>query len=118
MISNYAECSERSAPSQNAHLCYSNRYNLRIIIAEIWENNSNKIKEWENRIIAKIWSIIISSLLPKELRVGLGGETPYTMAHPIWSQEELEGVEITHTPPKTWVDKVRGTFLHCKSGIS
>lgn len=45
------------------------------------------------------------SSLPKELQVGLGGEAPYTMAHPIWSQEELEGVEITHTPPKTWVDK-------------
>ena len=32
------------------------------IVAENWENNSNKIKELENRIIAKIWSIIISSL--------------------------------------------------------
>ena len=32
------------------------------ILAKNWENNSNKIKELENRIIAKIWSIIISSL--------------------------------------------------------
>ena len=32
------------------------------IVAKNWENNSNKIKELENRIIAKIWSIIISSL--------------------------------------------------------
>ena len=32
------------------------------IVAKKWENNSNKIKEFENRIIAKIWSIIISSL--------------------------------------------------------
>ena len=31
------------------------------IIADDWENN---IKELENRIIAKIWSIIISSLIP------------------------------------------------------
>ena len=36
------------------------------IIAENWENNSNKIKELENRIIAKIWSIIISSLVPTQ----------------------------------------------------
>ena len=34
-------------------------YNSRRIIAENWEN---KIKELENRIIAKVWSIIISSL--------------------------------------------------------
>ena len=33
------------------------------IVAKNWENNSNKIKELENRIIAKIWSIIISSLV-------------------------------------------------------
>ena len=33
------------------------------IVAKNWENISNKIKELENRIIAKIWSIIISSLL-------------------------------------------------------
>ena len=26
------------------------------IIADNWENNSNKIKELENRIIAKAWS--------------------------------------------------------------
>ena len=32
------------------------------IVAKNWENNSNKIKELENRIITKIWSIIISSL--------------------------------------------------------
>ena len=32
------------------------------IVAKNWENNSNKIKELENRIIAKIWRIIISSL--------------------------------------------------------
>ena len=38
-----------------------NSFNLRIV-AEIWEKNSNKIKELENGIIAKIWSIIISSL--------------------------------------------------------
>ena len=44
-------------------LQYSNGYNVRIIIAENWENNSNEIKELENRIIAKIWSIIISSLM-------------------------------------------------------
>ena len=55
---------------------------------------------------------------PQELQVGLQGKTPYTMAHLIWSKEELEGVEITHTLPKTWVDKVKGTFLHCKIGIS
>ena len=33
---------------------------------------------------------------PQELQVGLGGKTPYTMAHPILSKEELEGVEITY----------------------
>ena len=33
------------------------------IVAKNWENNSNKVKELENRIIAKIWSIIISSLI-------------------------------------------------------
>ena len=33
------------------------------IVAKNWENNSNKIKELENRIIAKIWSIIITNLL-------------------------------------------------------
>ena len=37
-----------------------------IIMAEKWENNSNKIKELENRIIAKIWSIIISSLAARQ----------------------------------------------------
>ena len=51
------------------------------------------------------------SSLPKELRVGLEGESPYTMPHPIWSKEELEGVEITHSPPKTWVDKVSDFYL-------
>lgn len=30
----------------------------------------------------------------------------YTLPHPIWSKEETEGVEITHTPPKGIVDKV------------
>ena len=33
------------------------------IIAENWENNSNEIKELENRIIANILSIIVSSLI-------------------------------------------------------
>ena len=37
------------------------------IVAKNWENNSNKIKELENRIIAKIWSIIISSLPSRDL---------------------------------------------------
>ena len=46
-------------------------FNLRIIriIAENWENNSNRIKELENRIIAKIWSIIILSLAGGGLRM-------------------------------------------------
>ena len=35
------------------------------IVAKNWENNSNNIKELENRIIAKIWSIIISSLFAR-----------------------------------------------------
>ena len=39
------------------------------IVAKNWENNSNKIKELENRIITKIWSIIISSLAVSELMV-------------------------------------------------
>ena len=36
----------------------------------------------------------------------------YTLPHPIWSQEELEGVRITHDPPKdkteTVSERVRG----------
>ena len=44
------------------------------IIAGNWENNSNKIKELENRIIAKIWSIIISSLVVGRGEVMWGGE--------------------------------------------
>ena len=39
------------------------------IVAKNWENNSNKIKELENRIIAKIWSIIILSLPPRAVWV-------------------------------------------------
>ena len=38
------------------------------IVAKNWENNSNKIKELENRIITKIWSIIISSLHANSLQ--------------------------------------------------
>lgn len=33
-------------------------------------------------------------------------EESYTLPHPIWSKEEAEKVEITHTPPKDKVDKV------------
>lgn len=29
---------------------------------------------------------------------------PYTMAHPIWSENELDSVEITHRPPDGFVD--------------
>ena len=28
----------------------------------------------------------------------------YTMPHPIWSKQELEGVEVTHRKPKGFVD--------------
>ena len=38
------------------------------IVAKNWENNSNKIKELENRIITKIWSIIISSLTARRTK--------------------------------------------------
>ena len=31
----------------------------------------------------------------------------YTLPHPIWSQEELEGVQITHDPPKDKTETVR-----------
>ena len=31
----------------------------------------------------------------------------YTLPHPIWSQEELEGVKITHDPPKDKTETVR-----------
>ena len=31
----------------------------------------------------------------------------YTLPHPVWSQEELYSVQITHTPPEKTVDKVR-----------
>ena len=31
---------------------------------------------------------------------------PYTLPHPIWSQEELEGVTISHEKPETKVDHV------------
>ena len=31
----------------------------------------------------------------------------YTLPHPIWSKEEVESVQITHTPPVTMMDKVR-----------
>lgn len=30
----------------------------------------------------------------------------YTLPHPIWSQEELMGVEITHDPPKDKTETV------------
>ena len=30
----------------------------------------------------------------------------YTMPHPVWSEEELHSVEITHTPPEKPVDTV------------
>ena len=30
----------------------------------------------------------------------------YTLPHPVWSQEELHSVQITHTPPEKTVDKV------------
>ena len=31
----------------------------------------------------------------------------YTLPHPIWTQEELEGVKITHDPPKDKTETVR-----------
>ena len=31
----------------------------------------------------------------------------YTLPHPIWSKEEVDSVQIHHTPPVTTVDKVR-----------
>ena len=34
----------------------------------------------------------------------------YTMPHPVWSQEELYSVQITHTLPEKTVDKV---YLTC-----
>ena len=34
----------------------------------------------------------------------------YTRPHPVWSQEELYSVQITHTPPEKTVDKV---YLIC-----
>ena len=41
---------------------------------------------------------------------GLGINDPepkaYTLPHPIWSQEELEGVEITHEPPRDKTETV------------
>ena len=40
-----------------------------------------------------------------EEEVGVGDN--YTLPHPIWSKEETESVQITHTPPKDKVDKVQ-----------
>lgn len=31
---------------------------------------------------------------------------PYTMPHPVWNEEELYSVKITHTPPEKRVDRV------------
>ena len=33
-------------------------------------------------------------------------ETVYTLPHPVWSEEELHSVQITHTPPEKAVDTV------------
>ena len=30
----------------------------------------------------------------------------YTLPHPVWSEEELNSVQITHTPPEKTVDRV------------
>ena len=33
-------------------------------------------------------------------------KTVYTLPHPVWSEEELHSVKITHTPPEKAVDAV------------
>jgi len=42
--------------------------------------------------------------LQQETEEDLSG---YTLPHPIWSKEEVESVQITHTPPVTVSDKVK-----------
>ena len=35
-----------------------------------------------------------------------GEYKPYTMPHPLWTQEEVDSVQISHTPPERGVDMV------------
>ncbi|XP_041459970.1 alternative oxidase, mitochondrial-like [Lytechinus variegatus] len=41
------------------------------------------------------------------------GSHDYLMPHPIWSEEELDAVQITHNPPKEKVDKA--AYWACKA---
>eukprot|EP00057_Strongylocentrotus_purpuratus_P014625 XP_011669099.1 PREDICTED: alternative oxidase, mitochondrial-like [Strongylocentrotus purpuratus] len=41
------------------------------------------------------------------------GSQKYLLPHPIWSEEELDAVEVTHNPPKERVDKA--AYFACKA---
>jgi len=40
-----------------------------------------------------------------ELAKEIKKETPYTMAHPIWKQEHIDAIQITHRDTKTFADR-------------
>ena len=66
--------------------------------------------------IAKLWtpwagvyhitSLFVRSGKVEGLRINDPEPKAYTLPHPIWSQEELEGVEITHEPPRDKTEMV------------
>ncbi|KAF8820098.1 putative Alternative oxidase, mitochondrial [Cardiosporidium cionae] len=36
----------------------------------------------------------------------MSGENCHSLPHPIWTMDSVHGVEVTHFPPKTWMDRM------------
>ena len=66
--------------------------------------------EQDNDVTVPLVHFHKSSHSKKTSHQQTGENEAYTMPHPVWSQEELYSVQITHTPPEKTVDKV---YLTC-----
>nr|XP_054750054.1 uncharacterized protein LOC129255751 [Lytechinus pictus] len=105
-----------NACQQSCHsisLIQANRYTTQSPGAdgEVKSNPSPHFKTRKN-LAEKSGKASTEDIQAKDVRPG---SHDYLLPHPIWSEEELDAVQITHNPPKEKVDKVCFHSLYSSS---